>query len=70
MSNINPDDIQPARKFAAEHPNIFPTATSLDYMLRNRNVNGLAASGALVKLGRAYGLHVPKFLEYIASRTV
>lgn len=66
--HIDPGDIQLATEFARTHPHLFPHKSTLHWMLRNRNSNGLSESGAVLLInGRTY-LVVPKFLEVLLSK--
>ena len=66
--SLQPADIQPATKWAEENPNLFPKPTTLPYILRNRDTNGLAESGAYIMIGHTGHIVVPKWMAWAASK--
>jgi hypothetical protein len=68
MTDINASDIQPCKPFAEANPNIFPNKSSLEWMIRNRDTNGLAASGAYVLIGNTGHFIVPKLMAHLVAK--
>ncbi|HSD37747.1 MAG TPA: hypothetical protein VLC92_09570 [Rhodocyclaceae bacterium] len=52
--------------FAARHPNLFPSVTSLRYQMRSRQTNGLAK--AVVRLGRNTLISETKFMAWLEEQ--
>ena len=65
---LTPNDIRLATKWEKENPDLFPTATTLDYQVRNRDSNGLGAAGAILLINGQIYIHVPKYLSVMAAK--
>ena len=48
VPRIEIDDLYSVPVFKEQYQQLFKSAHELDYLLRNREVNGLAASGAVI----------------------
>ena len=48
VQSIEIDDLYSVPVFKEQYQQLFKSAHELDYLLRNREVNGLAASGAVI----------------------
>jgi hypothetical protein len=68
MSTFKPEDIVRATEFARQYPHLFPSKNSLQWQLKNRATNGLSDSGAVLELNGKLYFHIPKYMDYLASK--
>ena len=54
-------------KFRAETTDVFPAPSTPSWLHRNQEQNGLAASGALVKVGGRWYVYPSKFWSWFAA---
>ena len=54
-------------KFVAENHDVFPAPSTPSWLHRNQDQNGLAASGALVKVGGRWYVYPSKFWSWFAA---
>ncbi len=62
------DDLITPEDFAIERPDLFPLKT-IKWQLHSRHRNGLAESGAVLKVGRRILLSRSRFLAWVSSKT-
>ncbi|MBA1444794.1 MAG: hypothetical protein M3H12_13840 [Chromatiales bacterium] len=69
-TNQNPtfEDIAEPDDLATEHPHLF-TKGRLDWLLRNRERNGLTKAGAVLMVGRKMYIHKQRFLDWFLSHS-
>ena len=63
------DDIYSIKAFKERYAQLFRSTTELDYLLRNRKVNGLAESGAVIcsPTGRRVSIVGSKFAAWFVG---
>ena len=63
------EDIYSVKAFKERYAQLFRSTTELDYMLRNRKVNGLAESGAVIcsPTGRRVSIVGSKFAAWFVG---
>ena len=62
-------DLYSVPAFKDNHPYLFKSGGELDYLLRNRNTNGLSKCGAVIASpsGRKLTIIAPRFVEWIMN---
>jgi hypothetical protein len=63
---INPADLLTVRDFALRYPNLGSEA-SLRWQIFCADLNGLAATGAIVRRGRRVFLNVPRYMAAVTG---
>ena len=69
VSDLALEDFIPAKNVSAEYPGVFNSYHQVYWLIRNRDTNGLAKSGALVRFGKEWVFIKPKFAQFLASKT-
>ncbi len=64
-------DLYSVPRFREAHPYLFKSKGELDYLLRNRDFNGLSACGAVVasRTGRRLTIVAPLFVAWLLGET-
>jgi hypothetical protein len=68
MDDISLDDLARPAAFAKRYPDLVGNESRLRYLLRDREINGLADSGAVVERGRMIFIVKSRFLDWLLSR--
>jgi hypothetical protein len=65
-NNISLDDVYSPKAFKERYRNFFASNNELEYILRNRRLNGLDSYGAVIesRSGRRLSIVVPRFLSW------
>ena len=63
---IPPEDLIPSNQMAETYPHIFTRPEQADWLLRNRDNNGL--NHAVIKIGKRLFLSKSRFSEFLASQ--
>jgi hypothetical protein len=65
-SDVSLDDIYSPQAFKARYPHFFCSKSELDYILRNRRLNGLEHYGAVIesRSGRRLSIVAPRFVSW------
>lgn len=66
-SSVSLDDFLSLDNFQKKHADKF-TRTSLNWLLRFRDRNGLAASGAVIMVNRKFFLHESRFAAWFNNQ--
>ena len=68
---ISLSDLYSVPAFREAHPYLFKSKGELDYLLRNRDFNGLSACGAVVasRTGRRLTIVAPLFVAWLLGET-
>ena len=69
QQGVTLDDIYSVKAFKERYSQLFRSTTELDYLLRNRKVNGLADSGAVLcsPSGRRVSIVGSKFASWFVG---
>ena len=63
--SISPDDIQPAEQFVEENPEIWRNMAAFNWASHNREKNGLAEYGVIVKRGNKNFIVKPRLVDWL-----
>jgi hypothetical protein len=61
------DNIQTSQTMAFENSNLF-TKTQLDWLIKTRQKNGLAETGAVLKISGKIYINKPKFFDWFMQQ--
>jgi hypothetical protein len=63
---VSLDDVYSPQAFKERYPHFFCSKNELEYMLRNRRINGLESYGAVIesRSGRRLSIVVPRFTSW------
>ena len=66
FNDISLDDVYSPKAFKERYRNFFTSNNELEYILRNRRLNGLDSYGAVIesRSGRRLSIVVPRFLSW------
>lgn len=63
----SPEDIFCVSAFKTLHAQLFRSQSELDYLIRNRALNGLEACGAIITRGRRLTIVAPRFIQWLLN---